>query len=137
MCDFGASGQSEFGVEPLKVMGETMKQREMTKKISACAFGVLLAVMVVPSTVARADQTDQDFTNFLQAHGVDLGSTDQTVKMARVMCQDLNAGYTQKDEIDQLTGAHRLNQAQAEVFVGAATADYCPGKHTPSKPSSK
>ena len=36
--------------------------------------------------------------------------------------------------IDQLTGAHKLTQAQAETFIGAATADYCPGKHSPNKP---
>ena len=118
-------------------MGESMKLRELTKKISACAFGALLAVMLVPSAVAHADQTDEDFTNYLQAHGVNLGSPALDVKAARVMCQDLNAGYSQKDEIDQLTGSHRLNQGQAQMFVAAATADYCPAKHPESKPSSK
>jgi len=62
-----------------------MKQRDLTKKISACAFGALLAVVVVPSTIARADQTDQDFTNFLQTHGVNLGSTALDVKAAQVL----------------------------------------------------
>jgi Spy/CpxP family protein refolding chaperone len=118
-------------------MGETMKQRGMAKKISACAFGALAAVMLAPTTVARADQTDEDFTSYLQAHGVNLGSPAMDVKAAQMMCKDLNAGFTQKDEIDQLTGAHRLNQSQAEMFVGAATADYCPGKHPAAKPSSK
>ncbi len=113
-----------------------MKQRDI-KAMCACAFGAVLAVVLVPAGVARADQTDQDFTNFLNAHGINLGNTDQTVNMARVMCQDLNAGYTQKDEIDQLTGAHRLNEGQAEMFVGAATADYCPGKHSPDRPKAK
>ena len=55
--------------------------------------------------------------------------------MAHVMCQDLEQGYTQKDEIDQLTGSHKLTQQQAEMFIGAATAEYCPGKHSPNKPS--
>ena len=63
-----------------------MKRRDLTK-ISACAFGALLAVMVVPSTVAHADQTDQDFTNFLQTHGVNLGSTALDVKAAQTMCK--------------------------------------------------
>jgi hypothetical protein len=105
----------------------------MKKKICGCAFGALLAVTLVPGGVARAD--DADFTSYLQEHGINLGSA-QEVKMARVMCQDLEAGYTQKDEIDQLTGSHKLTQAQAETFIGAATAEYCPGKHSPSKPSS-
>lgn len=109
----------------------------MIKKICACAFGALLAVMLVPVAVASADQTDADFASFLEAHGVHLGTPAQTVNMARVMCQDLAAGYTQTDEVDQLTGAHRLNQAQAQLFVGAATADYCPGKHSPNRPSGK
>ncbi|HWT49784.1 MAG TPA: DUF732 domain-containing protein [Mycobacterium sp.] len=108
----------------------------MTKTITAC-FGALLAVVLVPAAVARADQTDQDFTNFLQSHGVNLGTAAQTVKMAHVMCQDLDAGYTEKDEVDQLRGAQRLNQGQAQLFVGAATADYCPQHHPASKPSSK
>jgi Protein of unknown function (DUF732) len=112
-----------------------MKQREMTKRISACVFGGLLAVLLVPGGVARADQTDQDFTNFLQSHGIELGTTGQTVNMAHVMCQDLDAGYTQADEVKQLTDANRLNEAQAKLFVGAATADYCPNKHPASKPS--
>lgn len=113
-----------------------MKQRDI-KTMCACALGAVLAVMLAPAGAARADQTDQDFTNFLSSHGINLGNTDQTVNMARVMCQDLSAGYTQKDEIDQLTGAHRLNQSQAELFVGAATADYCPGKHSPNRPKAK
>ena len=91
----------------------------------------------MPTAVANADQTDQDFNNYLQSHGVNLGTTDQTVNMAHVMCKDLDAGYTEKDEVDQLTGAHRLNEAQAEMFVGAATADYCPGKHSPTRPAAK
>jgi hypothetical protein len=117
-------------------MGETMKQRGMTQKISACALGALAAVMLAPSSIARADQTDQDFTNYLQAHGVDLGSPTLDVKAARMICQDLNAGFSQKDEIDQLTGSHRLSDGQAQMFVAAATADYCPAKHPESKPSS-
>ena len=114
-----------------------MTKGEMTKKISACTFGALLAVMLVPTAVARADQTDSDFTNYVQSHGIHLGSASQTVNMARVMCQDLNAGYTQKDEVDQLTGSHKVNQQQAELFVGAATADYCPGKHPANRPKGK
>ncbi|MCV7099134.1 DUF732 domain-containing protein [Mycobacterium palustre] len=57
-----------------------------------------------------------------------------TVRAAHVMCQDLDAGYTEKDESDQLTGARRLNPAQAQMFVAAATADYCPQYHPASKP---
>jgi hypothetical protein len=110
---------------------------EMTKKICACTFGALLAVILVPAAVASADQTDTDFTNYLASHGIHLGTPAQTVNMAHVMCQDLDAGYTQTDEVDQLTGAHRLNQAQAQVFVGAATAEYCPNHHSPNRPKGK
>jgi tryptophan synthase beta subunit len=113
-----------------------MKRRGTAGKVSACALGALAVVMLVPTAVARADQTDEDFTNYLQAHGVDLGGPAMDVKAAQVMCKDLNAGYSQKDEIDQLTGSHRLNENQAQMFVAAATADYCPAKHPPSKPSS-
>lgn len=113
------------------------KQRGNTRKLSAGAFGALLALMLMPAAVAHADQADQDFANFLRAHGVNLGTPAQAVNMARVMCQDLNSGYTQKDEVDQLTGSQRLNQAQAELFVGAATADYCPGKHNSVRPAGK
>jgi hypothetical protein len=108
----------------------------MKKKISAYVFGALLAVMWVPTAVAHADQTDQDFINYLTSHGINLGP-DQAVTMAHVMCQDLAAGYSQKDEVDQLTGADRLSQGQAETFIGAATADYCPGKHSGAKPAGK
>ncbi len=107
------------------------------KKIAACASGALLAAVLVPAGLASADPTDDaDFYQHLQSHGINLGSQAQTVNMARVMCQDLDAGYSQKDEIDQLTGSHKLSQAQAETFIGAATAEYCPGKHSPTKPSS-
>ncbi|OBI17689.1 hypothetical protein A5712_23155 [Mycobacterium sp. E2327] len=112
-----------------------MKQHRIVGKISACALGALATLMLAPSSVARADQTDQDFTEYLQAHGVDLGGPAMDVKAAQVMCKDLDAGYSQKDEIDQLTGSHRLNQGQAQMFVAAATADYCPAKHPASKPS--
>ncbi len=103
----------------------------MTKKISACTFGLALAVMLAPAAVARADQTDADFTNYLQDHGINLPGA---VNMAKVMCQDLGSGYSQKDEVDQLTGSHKLTQQQAEFFIGAATADYCPDKHPANKP---
>jgi Protein of unknown function (DUF732) len=106
---------------------------KMTKKICVSAFGVLLAVMVAPGGIARAN--DGDFTSYLSEHGISLGSPAQEVNMARTMCQDLEAGYSQKDEIDQLTGTHKLTQQQAEMFIGAATAEYCPGKHSPNKPS--
>jgi uncharacterized protein DUF732 len=98
-------------------------------------FGALLGVVLVPAGVARADQTDQDFNTFLQSHGVHLGTSAQTVNMAHVMCKDLDAGYTEKDEVDQLTGAHRLDKGQAQLFVGAATADYCPQHHPASRPA--
>lgn len=106
----------------------------MIRKISAWTFGALLAAVLIPSGVARADATDDDFVQYLQSKGIHLGSASQTVNMARTMCQDLEAGYTQKDELDQLIGSHKLTQAQAEIFIGAATADYCPGKHSPNKP---
>lgn len=108
---------------------------EMTKKISACVFGLLLAAVLVPSAAARADTTDTDFVQYLESHGIHLGSATQTVNMARTMCHDLEAGYSQKDEVDQLTGTHKLSQAQAETFIGAATADYCPAKHPASAPT--
>ena len=114
-----------------------MKHCEMTKRISACTFGVLLAVMLAPAAVARADQTDEDFNNFLQSHGVNLGTPAFSVKAAHAMCQDLDAGYTERDEVSQLTGAHRLDWGQAQTFVAAATADYCPQYHPASKPGSK
>lgn len=105
----------------------------MIKEIGAWASVALFAAML-PTAVARADTADADFNNYLGAHGIHLGTPAQTVNMARVMCQDLDAGYTQRDEVDQLTGAHRLNQQQAQLFVGAATAEYCPSHHNSSPP---
>ncbi|BBZ43452.1 DUF732 domain-containing protein [Mycobacterium parmense] len=105
----------------------------MRFKTSACALAAAAAVLL-PAGTARADQNDTDFSNYLQSHGINLGSTSQVVNMAKVMCKDLDAGYSQKDEIDQLTGTAKLTQQQAEAFIGAATADYCPGKHSPNKP---
>lgn len=112
-------------------------QRGTRIRMLTCAAGALLAFTLAPAGVARADQADQDFTNFLQSQGIRVGSASQAVNMARVMCQDLDAGYTQKDEVDQLTGSQRLNETQAEMFVGAATADYCPGKHNGTRPAKK
>ena len=107
---------------------------EMTKKIFACTFGAALAVMLAPAGVASADGTDTEFANYLQAHGVNLGSPSYVVSLALTLCQDLEGGNTQKDEVAELTNSHKLTQDQAEFFVGAATADYCPGKHQPSPP---
>jgi hypothetical protein len=115
--------------------GNMTKKSEMTKKISACAFGLMLAVLVVPTGVARADETDGEFVQFVQSHGINLGSVSQTANIAREMCKDLAAGFSQKDEIGELTNSNKLNQQQAEFFVGAATANYCPDKHPPSKPA--
>lgn len=129
------SGQDnlETGIEA-SCGPEVGSDGEMKKKLCAYAFGAVLALAGTPA-VAHADETDADFTNYLASHGINLGTPSQTVNIARVMCQDLEAGYTQKDEIDQLTGSHKLTQKQAEVFIGAATADYCPNKHPENKPS--
>jgi|SRR5271163_2135995 len=107
----------------------------MTKKIYAYTLGVLLAIMLAPAGVARTDTTDEDFTSYLASHGINLGSPSQTVNMAHTMCKDLESGYKQKDEVDQLTGVGKLSEEQAELFIGAATADYCPDKHPASKPT--
>jgi Protein of unknown function (DUF732) len=121
----------------LAVMGEEMtKLREITTKASTCAFGALLAAMLLPTGAAHADQTDQDFTTFLQSHGANLGTPAFNVQAAHAMCKDLDAGYTERDEVDQIMGAHRLGWGQAQTFVAAATADYCPQHHPATKPSS-
>ena len=105
----------------------------LTNKISVNAFGALLALLLMPAAIAHADQEDVEFTNYLAAHGIHLGTSAQTGNMARVMCQDIEQGLTQTDEVNQLT-AHGLSQAQAEFFVGAATAEYCP-QHRSGPPS--
>jgi hypothetical protein len=103
------------------------KGGEMTKKMCGCVIGAAMALMLVPAAVASADDKDAEFTNYLASNGIHLGTTAQTGKMGRTMCQDLAEGYTQNDEIDQLK--LRLDQAQARLFVLAATAEYCPEKH--------
>ncbi len=90
-----------------------------------CALGALLAFFLVPAAIARADQKEVDFTNYLAVHGIHLGTAAQNGDMARMMCQDLEQGLTQTDGANQLT-AYGLSEAQAEFFVGAATAEYCP-----------
>lgn len=104
----------------------------MTRKLWACASGVLLAVLV-PAGVAHADQKDVDFSNLLATHGIHLGTPERTGLMAKVVCKDIESGLTQADEVKQMTD-HQVSQAQAEFFVGAATADYCPDKG-PAKPA--
>ncbi|ORW64146.1 DUF732 domain-containing protein [Mycobacterium saskatchewanense] len=96
------------------------------------AFSTLAAAMFLTAALAHADDRDADFTNYLAEHGIHLGTASQTGNMARTMCQDLEAGYNQSDEVKQLT-EHQLSQAQAEFFVGAATAEYCPKYHSPGR----
>lgn len=108
----------------------------MKKKISAYAFGALLAATLVPAAVAHAEPMDEDFTNYLTSHGINLPPA-QAVTMAHAMCRDLEAGFSQKDEVDQLVGADKLSQAQAETFIGAATGAYCPNKHSAAKPAGR
>jgi len=112
-----------------RVMSEMTK----TKKMYACAFSAALAVMLAPAGVASADDTDTDFAAYLGAHGINLGAESHVVSLAKTMCQDLEGGNSQKDEVQSLTDTNKLTEDQAELFVGAATADYCPDKHKPSK----
>jgi hypothetical protein len=107
---------------------------EMTKKIFASAFAAVLAVMLVPAGPARADGTDSEFSTYLESHGIHLGTATQAANMARTMCQDLENGNSQNDEVEALMDSKKLTEAQANAFVGAATADYCPAKHSPSPP---
>lgn len=88
---------------------------------------------MMPAGIAHADQKDDDFTNLLAAHGIHLGTPSKTGLMAKVVCKDLESGLTQADEVKQMTD-HQVSQAQAEFFVGAATADYCPD-NGPDKPA--
>jgi hypothetical protein len=107
----------------------------LTTKITACTFGALLAVMLGPAAVAHADAKDDEFTNFLTTHGINVGTASQTGNIARELCNELDAGNSQADEEDQLTGpAPKLSQEQAAFFVGAATAAYCPS-HTSGPPA--
>ncbi|MEI7714947.1 MAG: DUF732 domain-containing protein [Mycobacterium sp.] len=110
---------------------------EMTKKISRWSIGALMLAMVTSPSLAHADNStdDMDFYQHLQAHGINLGTLQYTVNVAMTLCQDLNAGDSQKDEIDELTQSGLLTQEQAERFVGAATGEYCPDKHPGAKPS--
>ncbi|WP_231994007.1 DUF732 domain-containing protein [Mycobacterium sp. 852002-50816_SCH5313054-b] len=105
---------------------------KMTKKMCECVLGAVMALMVAPAAVAGADNDNKDaeFTNYLASNGIHLGTASQTGTMGRTMCQDLAAGYTQDDEVDQLK--LRMDQAQAKLFVLAATAEYCPEKHKKS-----
>jgi Protein of unknown function (DUF732) len=106
----------------------------MAHKLSAYVFGALFAVMVLPAAVAHADATDVEFANYLANHGINLGSPAQAAKVARLLCQDLDAGFSQNDAVTELQ-KHDLSQSQAEFFVGAATADYCP-QHRSAPPGS-
>lgn len=99
----------------------------MTKKICQGLFGALLALVLAPAAGASADNKDAEFARYLESDGIHLGTPAQTADMGRAMCQDLAAGYTQNDEVTQLT--QRLSQEQARLFVLAATAEYCPEKH--------
>ncbi len=105
----------------MKVVGE------MTKNMCGCILGAVMAMLLAPAAVASADNKDAEFTNYLASNGIHLGTASQTGEMGRTMCQDLSAGYTPNDEIDQLK--LRMDQAQARLFVLAATAEYCPDKH--------
>jgi hypothetical protein len=108
---------------------------EMTKNFFTCVFGVLVAAMLVPSAVARADIRDTEFVQYLESHGIHLPSASLAVNMAHTMCQDLEEGHSQKEEVDELTGEDKLTLTQAETFIGAATAEYCPDKHRSAKPT--
>ena len=108
----------------------------MTKKMYACTFAAAVAVMLAPAGLAGADDTDTDFSNYLQSHGINLGTPSHVADLARMLCTDLENGNSQKDEVAELTNSHKLSEAQANAFVGAATADYCPGKHN-SSPGSR
>jgi hypothetical protein len=100
---------------------------EMTKKMCGCMLGAAMVLMLAPAAVARADDKDAEFTNYLASNGIHLGNASQTGNIGRTMCQDLSAGYSQNDEVDQLK--LRMDQNQARLFVLAATAEYCPEKH--------
>lgn len=102
----------------------------VAKKSFASVFGLLVALTLVPAAVARADQTDVEFNNYLVSHGLNLGGPDKSARVARLACQDLDAGFTQADAVKELT-KHDLNQAQAQIFVSGAIVYYCP-KHKPT-----
>lgn len=101
----------------------------MIRKMCGCILGAAMALTLASAAVASADNDNKDveFTNYLASSGIHLGTPAQTGNMGRTMCQDLAAGYTQNDEIDQLK--LKMDQNQARLFVLAATAEYCPEKH--------
>ncbi|CPR05242.1 hypothetical protein BN971_00544 [Mycobacterium bohemicum DSM 44277] len=99
----------------------------MTSKLFKCTFGALGALLLVPPAIASADNKDVEFANYLESDGIHLGTVSQTADMGRAMCHDLSAGYSQNDEITQLS--QKLSPDQARLFVLVATTEYCPEKH--------
>jgi hypothetical protein len=105
----------------------------MTNEMCACTCGALPVVMLLAAAVSSADLAEADLASCLVSHGIHLGTASQTVNMAREMCQDSGPGDIQADEVDQLTGAHRLSRPHAQLFVGVATPDSRPKYHHPNR----
>ena len=56
-------------------------------KISVCMFGALLAIALVPTAVAHADTTDDNYLNALAVRGT-TGQPDQLIAAGHAACDN-------------------------------------------------
>jgi hypothetical protein len=78
---------------------------------------------------ARADVTDDNFVQTLDGYGLQYGSLEKAISVARAdVCEqlDANPGESINDVVSGVATDTNLSMADSSLFTGSAIAAYCP-----------
>jgi len=97
-------------------------------KTSMCMFGALLAIAVVPTAVAHADDNDTLFLSTIKHHIAGITNTEGDaglIKLGHAVCDDLTLRRSRASMHDHLT-AKDWSDSDASWLITASVAAYCP-----------
>ena len=100
-------------------------------KIFVATSGAVLAIALVPTTVAHADAADDTFVKNLADQGI-TGDPDQLIATGRGVCDNVSQHATgpprwaRWSALGPVMGSLQISAWQAEFVISAAESAYCP-----------
>jgi hypothetical protein len=99
----------------------------MKLRIAAPAVAALAAITLVTAPIASAGP-EESFLQVLTQNGIKWpqGKDQAVIETGKAVCSDWSNGATFSQEVSDLQGATDWSDYQVGVFIGAATAAFCP-----------
>jgi hypothetical protein len=98
---------------------------KLSAKLASAAAGILCGAAVVVAPTAHAD-ADQAFMSVLSQNGITWSSDQTVIAAGHGVCVDWAQGANFQQVYNDAKNAMSLTDSNIGVFIGAATAAYCP-----------